>query len=71
MDIFLRTVAIFIEVLLLAGIMFSMLLGVKLILVDLGLGPKYKKMITIALLAGGVISLVFFISHLTTFYPTV
>ena len=71
MDIFLRTVAIFIEVLFLAGIMLSLLLGVKLILFDLGLGPKYKKMITIALLTVGVIAMVFFISHLTTFYPTV
>ncbi|HEX9976251.1 MAG TPA: hypothetical protein VGA82_03280 [Dehalococcoidales bacterium] len=71
MDILLRTVAIFIEVLILAGIMLSLLLGVKLILFDLGLRPKYKKMITIALLTVGVISLVFFISHLTTFYPTV
>ena len=71
MDILLRTVAIFIEVLILAGIMLSLLLGVKLILFDLGLRPKYKKMITVALLIVGVISLVFFISHLTTFYPTV
>jgi hypothetical protein len=71
MDILLRTVSIFIEVLILAGIMLSLLLGVKLILFDLGLRPKYKKMITIALLIVGVISLVFFISHLTTFYPTV
>ena len=71
MDILLRTVAIFIEVLLLAGIMLSLLLGVKLILFDLGLGPKYKKMVTISLLTVGVISLVFFIAHLTSFYPTV
>ncbi len=71
MDILLRTVAIFIEVLLLAGIMLSLLLGAKLILFDLGLRPKYKKMVTLALLIVGVISLVFFISHLTTFYPTV
>jgi ABC-type uncharacterized transport system involved in gliding motility auxiliary subunit len=71
MDIFLRTVAIFIEVLFLAGIMLSLLLGVKLILFDLGVGLKYKKMITLALLTVGVIAMVFFISHLTTFYPTV
>jgi len=71
MDILLRTVAIFIEVLILASIMFSMLLGVRLILFDLGLGPKYRKMITVALALGGCIALVFFISHLTTFYPTV
>jgi hypothetical protein len=71
MDILLRAVAIFVEILILAGIMLSLLLGVKLILFDLGLRPKYKKMITISLLIVGVISLVFFISHLTTFYPTV
>jgi len=71
MDIFLRTVSIFIEVLILAGIMLSLLLGVKLILFDLGLKPKYKKMITIALALAGCVALVFFISHLTTFYPTV
>jgi hypothetical protein len=71
MDTLLRAVAIFIEVLILAGIMFSMLLGAKLILLDLGLKPKYKRMVTVALALVGVIALVFFISHLTTFYPTV
>jgi hypothetical protein len=71
MDILLRTVAIFIEVLFLAGIMLSLLLGAKLILFDLGLKPKYKKMVTIALVLVGCVALVFFISHLSTFYPTV
>jgi len=71
MDIFLRAVAIFIELLILAGIMFSLLLGVKLILFDLGLRPKYKRMVNIVLITLGVLSAVFLISHLTTFYPTV
>ncbi|OGO38134.1 MAG: hypothetical protein A2147_02960 [Chloroflexi bacterium RBG_16_57_8] len=64
-----RAIAIAVEVLILAAIMFSLLWGVRLILFDLFLGPKYKKMITLALVAVGGLSVVFFIGHLTAFYP--
>jgi hypothetical protein len=65
-----RAIAILIEVLILATIMFSLLWGVRLILFDLVLGPKYRKLITMLLVAVGGVSLVFFIGHLTAFYPT-
>ena len=70
MDILLRTVAIFIEVVLLAAIIYSMLNGARLTIFDFGVGPKYNKMETAALMVIGVIVVVFFIAHLTTFYPT-
>lgn len=71
MDIFLRTIAIFIEVVLLAVIAYSVLNGVRLTAFDLGIGPKYNRAVTMALMAVGVILMVFFIAHLTTFYPTI
>ena len=70
MDIFLRTIAIFIEVMLLAAIAYVVLNGVRLIIFDLGTALKYKKAIAMALIAVGCIVVVFFIAHLTTFYPT-
>ena len=71
MDIFLRTIAIIIEVLILAAITYSVLNGVRLTVSDLGIGPKYGRAVIMALLAVGFIVLVFFIAHLTTFYPAV
>jgi succinate dehydrogenase/fumarate reductase cytochrome b subunit len=71
MDIFLRPIAIFIEVLILAVITYSVFNGIRLTIFDLGAGPKYGKIITMALLAVGFIALVFFIAHLTAFYPEV
>jgi len=70
MDIFLRAIAILIEVVILAGIMYALLRGVKVIAFDLGLGEKYKKFITMALIAVGSIAVIFFIAHLTSFYPS-
>ena len=64
MDIFLRTIAIFIEVVLLTAITYSVLSGARLIAFDLGIRPKYNKMVTVVLITGGVIVLVFFIAHL-------
>lgn len=69
MDVVLRTIAIFIEVLILAAIIFCLLAGAWLTLFDLGLGPKYKKILAMALVVAGCIVMVFFIAHLTTFYP--
>lgn len=71
MDVFLRVIAIFIEVLVLAAIMYCLLTGVWLTVFDLGLGPKYKKVVTMALVLAGCIVMVFFIAHLTSFYPTI
>ncbi len=71
MDILLRTIAIIIEVIMLAAITYSVLSGVRLTVFDLGVGPKYSKAIAMALLAIGLIIVVFFIAHLTTFYPAI
>jgi succinate dehydrogenase/fumarate reductase cytochrome b subunit len=64
-----RAFAIIIELLILAAITFCLLWGVRLILFDLLLGPRYKKVITMLLAAVGGVLLVFFIGHLTAFYP--
>ncbi|MFC1938047.1 hypothetical protein ACFLVS_00430 [Chloroflexota bacterium] len=71
MDIFLRIIAIIIEVLILATIAYSVLNGVRLTAFDLGIGPKYSKAIAMVLLAVGFIVLIFFIAHLTAFYPVI
>ena len=64
-----RAIAILIEVLILAGMMYVMLAGVRLIMFDLGLGRRYDRFIVTALLLVGLISVVFFVGHLTSFYP--
>ena len=69
MDVLLRTIAIFIEVLILALVIYALLNGVRLILFDLGLGSKYGKAVAMMLVTVGCILVVFFIAHLTTFYP--
>ena len=71
MDIFLRAIAIFLEVILLGVIAYAVLNGVRLSVFDLGVRPKYNRAVTMALIAVGVILLVFFIAHLITFYPTI
>lgn len=71
MDVLLRTIAIFIEVLILAAIIYCLLTGARLTIFDLGLGSKYKKVVTMALVVAGCIVVVFFIAHLTSFYPTI
>ena len=71
MDIVLRTLAIIIEVVIVAAITYSVLNGARLTAFDLGIGPKYSKAIAMALVAIGFIIVIFFIAHLTTFYPTI
>ncbi len=65
-----RAIAIAVEVLILATIIFSLFWAVRLILFDLVLGPKYKGIITVLLVAVGAVSVVFLIAHLTSFYPS-
>ncbi len=69
MDVLLRVMAIFIEVLILALVTYALLNGVRLILFDLGLGVKYGKAVAMMLVTVGGIVVVFFIAHLTAFYP--
>jgi len=71
MDILIRTIAIILEVVLLAVIACVVLNGVRLTAFDLGIGPKYSKAIAMVLIAAGFIFLIFFIAHLTTFYPSI
>ena len=71
MDILLRTIAITVEVAILASIIYCLLRGVWLTIFDLGIGAGYKKIVTVALTVAGVLIVVFFISHLTSFYPTI
>ena len=71
MDVLLRTIAIFIEVVILAAIMYCLLTGVRLTIFDLGLGPTYKKVVAMALILVGGMVVVFFIAHLTVFYPAI
>lgn len=69
MEVALRAIAIFIEWLILSAIAYHLLAGFKLTLADLGLSPKYMKMVTVSLVAVGSLLVVFFAAHLTTFYP--
>ncbi len=71
MDVLLRVIAIFFEVVLLAVIIYVMLNSVRLTVFDLGIGPKYSKAVTMALIAAGILMVVFFIAHLTAFYPEI
>ncbi len=71
MDILLRVAAIFVEVVILAGIFYCLFTGAKLTIFDLGIDQKYRKLINMALILVGSIVLVFLIVHLTTFYPTI
>jgi len=66
---FLRVVAILLEVLVLAGIVYSMLWGVKLLLTEFGVGQKYSRAIMMALTVVFSLVVLFFIAHLTAFYP--
>lgn len=64
-----RIAAIIFEVALLALIAFAMLRGAGLAIYDLNLPARYRKAVALGLVAVGVVSVVFFISHLTAFYP--
>jgi hypothetical protein len=70
MDVFVRTAAIILEVLVLASIIYCILWGVKLILAEFGVGSKYNRAILMALTVVGALLVIFFITHLTAFYPT-
>ena len=70
MEAFLRAIAVIVEVLILAVIAYSVLNGARLTVFDLGLKEKYNRAVAMALLLVGVIVVVFFIAHLTLWYPT-
>ena len=70
MDTFVRVVAVGIEVLILAGVFYCLFNGARLIIIDMGLGEKYKKMLAMVFTLIGCLLFVFLISHLGVFYPT-
>jgi len=69
MDVLLRTTAIIIELLVLGAVFYYILNGARLTLFDLGVKLKYAKVINMAFIAIGCLLIVFFISHLISFYP--
>ena len=69
MDVWARVIAILVEVLILASVISVLIFGVRLTIFDLGLDAKYKKVASMALILAGGMVLVFFIAHLTAFYP--
>jgi len=71
MDILLRAVAILIEVVILASIIYALVKGMQLILSDLGLGATYNKVVIMVMVLVGCMTGVFFIAHLISFYPTI
>jgi hypothetical protein len=71
MDIFLRVIAVLIEVALLGVVFYSIIAGVRLILFDLGIKQQHNKIVTLFLAAAGSLFLVFLFSHLFTFYPEI
>jgi hypothetical protein len=64
-----RGIAILVELTLLTGVTYVLFLGAKLAILDLGLNPKYQKVIERVLTIIGCIAFTFFVSHLITFYP--
>ncbi|MCX5998770.1 MAG: hypothetical protein NTU41_04060 [Chloroflexi bacterium] len=66
-----RAFAIFLEMLVLGGIAFCSIRAVQLILRDVGIGPKYEKPVGIAMVFVFCVMVIFFITHLSSFYPTV
>ena len=70
MEVLLRAVAILVEVLILAAIFYVLLAGAWLTIFDLGLRPKYHKIVAMALVVTGAMAVIFFIAHLISFYPT-
>jgi succinate dehydrogenase/fumarate reductase cytochrome b subunit len=71
MDVFLKVVAIIVEVAILSAIVYVMLNALRLTVFDLGVRPKYNRAISLVLFLAGIILVIFFIAHLTTFYPGV
>ena len=69
MDMIARIIAIIVEVIILAAITYAVLNGVRLAILDMGIKPRYDRFITVTIVPLGFILVVFFIAHLTAFYP--
>jgi succinate dehydrogenase/fumarate reductase cytochrome b subunit len=71
MDMMLRIIAIVIEVVILTAIAYTLLNGVRLAALDLGIKAKFNKAMIVVFCTVGAIAVIFFIAHLITFYPAV
>ena len=71
MEILFRSIAVFVEVVLLVAVFYCILAGVRLILFDIGMTRKYSNIITLMMLAVGAMIVVFFSSHISAFYPDI
>jgi hypothetical protein len=66
-----RTMFIIVEVFFLTALMTCLLGGIWLTIFDLGLKPKYRRAIMMALVAMGCLAVAFFVVHLISFYPAI
>jgi hypothetical protein len=64
-----RPIATLVELAILMGMIYSLFTGVKLVISDFSLDPKYYPFIKWVLMIMGCLALVFFAAHLITFYP--
>ena len=64
-----RPFAIFVELIIIVALMYSLFMGMNLGLVDLGLDRKYLKFLKIIAILMSCLILFFLVSHLITFYP--
>ena len=69
LKVFLRVVAIAIEVIILIAMIYCFFLGLRLTLSDLGLQPRYERFLKLVLTTLWIFILTFFIEHLILFYP--
>ena len=70
MDAALRAIMVFFEVVVLTGILYCILSGVRLAAFDFGVAAKYSKPIVLFLAAASSILVVFFVTHLSVSYPS-
>lgn len=64
-----RAIAIVIEVLILMGVIYCLFLAARLTILDVGFDSKYDRFVRWVLGIVGAVVSVFFIAHLTLFYP--
>ena len=71
MAVYLRPVEIFVEIIILMAVIYSLFAGLNFATFDLGLNQKYQKFIRLVLMIMGSLALVFFVAHLFAFYPRI
>ncbi len=71
METYLRPIEIFVEIVILTAVIYSLFAGLNFAAFDLGLNQKYQKFIRLVLMIMGGLALVFFVAHLFAFYPRI